>query len=92
MKHTFLFVALALCSFRISAQNSVLKITPKKPEVGQKVTVTYTGKLAAKEGTKLSFVSYFARNNYIPQKGIETKRVGNSLVGSFVLPVTFHIL
>ena len=62
MRNTFLFIVLALCSFGISAQNSVLKTVPEKPEVGKKVTITYTGKLA-KEGTTLKIIPHNMLNS-----------------------------
>lgn len=80
-------LTLLICFFNIDvyAQTSDLVLRPTNPEADQKITITYTGKLA-KVGTKMSYILCYDENFRMPIKTIPTQLVNNELVGSFILP------
>ncbi len=81
----FLFLLLNIIPLWAYTQISHLNLNTSKPEAGQKITVTYSGKLA-KEGTKMSYILRFDDNYRMPVKVILTQLVNNQLIGSFTLP------
>lgn len=67
------------------SQNNSLIISPNKPENGQKVELTYHGRLV-KEGTKMYVILQFSNLSLTPTFSINAEIQNNALVGSFVLP------
>ena len=80
-----LFLLLSLLSIKVCSQTSSVVLNKSRPEVGQQITVTYSGKLV-KEGTKMACTLYYTPLNYQPSKGIVTQIINNQLVGSFTIP------
>jgi thiol-disulfide isomerase/thioredoxin len=84
MKSTILLL-LGLLSVKGFSQTSSVKLNKSKPEVGEQVIVTYSGKLV-KEGTKMECVLHYTPQSYIPSRGIPTSIINNQLVGTFTIP------
>jgi thiol-disulfide isomerase/thioredoxin len=84
MKSTF-FILLSILSIKVFAQTSGVTLNTSKPETGQQIIVTYSGKLV-KEGTKMTCILHYTPLNYTPSKGITTSIINNQLVGSFTIP------
>ncbi len=85
MKNISFMLLTSFFNINIYAQTSDLVLNTLKPEAGQKITITYTGKLA-KVGTKMSYILCYDENFRMPIKVIPTQLVNNQLVGSFTLP------
>ncbi|MEA5260812.1 TlpA disulfide reductase family protein [Arcicella aquatica] len=84
MKYALLLL-LNVITLSAYTQISHITLNPSKPESGQKITITYTGKLA-KAGTKMYHIFCFDDDYRIPQKGIKTQLINNELTGTFILP------
>jgi hypothetical protein len=75
MKST-IFLLLNIVTLNAYTQISSVTVNPSKPEAGQKITITYTGKLA-KVGTKMSYILCYDENFRMPIKTIPTQLVNN---------------
>ncbi len=62
-----------------------LLLSSPYPEAGQKITISYSGKLA-KEGTKITCYNRNLSTFYFETKVIPCKIVDNQLIGTFTLP------
>jgi thiol-disulfide isomerase/thioredoxin len=79
-----LLVILCAINFCCFGQISTVVVNPSKPEAGQRITVTYTGKLV-KEGTKMTCISHNSNLIYSETKVVPCKMIDNQLIGVFTL-------
>lgn len=83
MKNYLLIILFAI-NFCCCGQVSTVVLNPANPEAGQRITVTYTGKLV-KAGTKMTCISHNLNLSYSENKVIPCKLIDNQLIGAFTL-------
>jgi thiol-disulfide isomerase/thioredoxin len=81
---SYLFIILYTIDFCCFGQVSTVVLNPSNPEAGQRITVTYTGKLV-KAGTKMTCLSHNINLSYSENKVIPCKLIDNQLIGVFTL-------
>lgn len=84
MKLTVLLTLLFFSTFSYS-QSSVISIYPLKPEVGDKVNITYSGPLV-NENIKIAYICHSLDKRYNPIRVIPAYLNNNQLQGEFIIP------
>ncbi len=82
---TALFLILSIVALNSYGQAPTLLLSSLYPEAGQKITISYSGKLA-KEGTKITCFNRNWSTFYFETKVIPCKMIDNQLIGTYTIP------